>query len=315
MPHSIKSVLRSVVVTVSGSRYLCLRISLQCARARAPVHFEWSLSCLQKLKRINEMENRNSDELNQKKKKSWKTKTKAKKGHKTYTSFLHRREMWISSLFCLSLPWCPMPECVTVCLCECGDSGRYLAWISFSLLHSIVAHTILDSVCRSGVGCACRQLYYCISYIWFTLALSNFVAISLRCWLNVKTASTLPHLEPIFLLIIISVSCALLPSVFMHVLIVYTYKCIYVHIYPIINNNNSQCIKLAAQRAREPGRGTKKQSVRVKNLLHFILRVFFFFFCQCHFYVLSLRQPLLKTAYFFFAHACRWRTVRTLALA
>lgn len=293
MPHSIKSVLRSVVVTVSGSRYLCLRISLQCARARAPVHFEWPLSCLQKLKRINEMENRNSDELNQKKKKSWKTKTKAKKGHKTYTSFLHRREMWISSLFCLSLPWCPMPECVTVCLCECGDSGKYLAWISFSLLHSIVAHTILDSVCRSGVGCACRQLYYCISYIWFTLALSNFVAISLRCWLNVKTASTLPHLEPIFLLIIISVSCALLPSVFMHVLIVYTYKCIYVHIYPIINNNNSQCIKLAAQKAREPERKRERARERQRNGGTVSAREKFIAFYSARFFFLFLPVSFL----------------------
>lgn len=51
-----------------------------------------------------------------------------------------------------------VPESVCVCV---SDGGKYLAWISFSFFIPS-SRTFFDSVCRSGVGCACRQLYYCI---------------------------------------------------------------------------------------------------------------------------------------------------------
>lgn len=53
------------------------------------------------------------------------------------------------------------------------------------------------------------------------------------------------------------------------------------------------------ERWRERERREETVSAREKFIAFYSVH-----FLQCHFYVLSLPQPLLKTTFFFFMHAC-----------
>lgn len=149
------------------------------------------------------MENRNSAALNwssRKKKRAEKQKQKQRRAKTTtqnvYIIFTPRRNV---NKFIISF--------VSRC-----DSGRYSAWISLAFFIPS-SRTHFSTFGRPVWRRVCVQTALLLHTIWFTSALSHFVPIQ---YMAVVLAQLRPFhastFRAIFLLIIISVSCALLPS-------------------------------------------------------------------------------------------------------